>query len=445
MTSMLSQLAGAFCDEGSRVDEASIVQTGEGDLESWFAVSELAVATIGIAGLMLSQYAASLGAPAGRVSVDRRLASLWFGWTLWPLGWTLPASWDPLAGDYRAKDAWIRIHTNAPAHRTSALSILGHGADRATIARAVSSWEAEPLEAAIVEAGGCAAVMRSPQDWERHPQGEAVAKEPLVAWSEHPRSDPPRLPSAETQPLRGLRVLDLTRVLAGPVAGRLLAGYGADVLRIDPPNWNEPGVVPEVTLGKRCAGLDLRTREDREIFNGLVRDADVLIHGYRPGALARLGYDGETLRSLNSSLLDVSLDAYGWSGPWSKRRGFDSLVQMSSGIAEYAMRRAQAKRPVPLPVQALDHTTGYLMAASVLRALTMRQRDGRVLSARLSLARVAALLVSTKGSKPFSRNCTGTLRRLRNAYRGDGLGACAPHALSPAGRRIGREVAPSRR
>ena len=401
MTSMLSRLASAFHDERLRVDESSISQTGDGDLESWFAVSDLAVATIGMAGLMLSEFAATLGGRTGSVNVDRRLASLWFGWTLRPLGWTLPAPWDPLAGDYRARDAWIRLHTNAPAHRAAVLAVLGRQEHRAALSRAVSLWEAESLEAEIVEAGGCAALMRSSQDWKRHPQGASVANEPLVAWSEHSPVEPPSLPSGGRQSLRGLRVLDLSRVLAGPVAGRFLAAYGADVLRIDPPQWDEPGVVPEVTLGKRCAGLDLRMPDERRTFEELLRDADVLVHGYRPGALARLGYDGETLRVLNPRLLDVSLNAYGWSGPWAQRRGFDSLVQMSCGIAEHAMRREHAHRPVPLPVQALDHATGYLMAAAVLRALAIRQCCGKVLSAKLSLARVAGLLLSTKRSKPF--------------------------------------------
>lgn len=445
MTSMLAQLARAFDDDRPRVDEASIGQTGAGDLDSWFATTDLAVATIGIAGLMLSGFAASLVGREGRVSVDRRLASLWFGWTLRPLGWTLPAPWDPLAGDYRAKDAWIRLHTNAPAHRAAALSVLGHRESRTALSRAVSRWESEPLEAAIVEAGGCTAVMRSVRDWKRHPQGAAVAEEPLVAWSEYSPIAPPSPASGGAQPLGGLRVLDLTRVLAGPVAARFLAAYGADVLRIDPPDWNEPGVVPEVTLGKRCAGLDLRVQKDRNTFNELVRDADVLVHGYRPGALDRLGYDGGTLRVLNPRLIDVSLNAYGWSGPWSQRRGFDSLVQMSCGIAEHAMRRACADRPIPLPVPALDHATGYLTAAAILRALTMRQRSGRVLSAKLSLARVASLLVSTKRSKPshgflpvgsddfephIEETAWGRARRIRFPLRIEGLASNWRH---PAG------------
>lgn len=160
------------------------------------------------------------------------------------------------------------------------------------------------------------------------------------------------------RPLAGIKVLDFTRVLAGPVATRFLAGLGADVLRIDPPEWDEPGVVPDVILGKRCARLDLHTAEDRRVFEALLARADIVVHGYRPGAMARLGYDEGERRTINPGLVDVSLCAYGWTGPWAGRRGFDSLVQMSIGIAEAGMRWQQAERPVPLPVQALDHATG---------------------------------------------------------------------------------------
>jgi crotonobetainyl-CoA:carnitine CoA-transferase CaiB-like acyl-CoA transferase len=193
----------------------------------------------------------------------------------------------------------------------------------------------------------------------------------------------------------------LTRVLAGPVATRMLAGFGADVLRIDPPWWDEPGVVPEVSLGKRRAGLDLTQAEDRQIFAGLVAQADVLVHGYRPGALEGLGFGPERLRALAPHLIDVSLCAYGWTGPWAGRRGFDSLVQMSCGIAETGMQRKGADHPVPLPVQALDHATGYLMAATVLRALRRRAETGAVARAQLSLARTAVLLMS-HGARPFA-------------------------------------------
>jgi hypothetical protein len=189
------------------------------------------------------------------------------------------------------------------------------------------------------------------------------------------------------RPLAGIKVLDLTRVLAGPVASRFLAGLGADVLRIDPPSWNEPGVVPEVTLGKRCARLDLHDPTDRAIFDNLLKDADILLHGYRADALERLGYGTAERRHLAPELIDVCLNAYGWSGPWQNRRGFDSLVQMSCGIAEAGMHWKQSDQPTPLPLQALDHATGYLMAASAIRLL---DTGG---SARLSLARTAKLLI----------------------------------------------------
>ena len=197
---------------------------------------------------------------------------------------------------------------------------------------------------------------------------------------------------------------DLTRVLAGPVATRFLAGFGAEVLRIDPPWWDEPAFVPEVALGKRCARLDLRAPDGREAFFGLLRGADVLVHGYRPDALARLGLGAEMRRQARPGLIDVSLDAYGWTGPWCGRRGFDSLVQMSAGIADEGMRRFGKDRPTPLPVQALDHATGYLMAAAVVRGLTTRLARGRGCEARTSLARVAALLSgapASAGSRPL--------------------------------------------
>lgn len=375
----------------------ALAVTGEGALPSWFDVTGLAAASIGAAGLMLTRLTAlqTSQAPAN-VSVDRRLASFWFGFTVRPQGWEMPPSWDPIAGDYRAKDRWIRLHTNAPHHRKAALSVLGDYSDRAGVEPAVAQWEAADLEQAVVDAGGCAAVMRDLEEWARHPQGAAVARDPLVLRQEHPEYESRWQGGTPDRPLAGLKVLDLTRVLAGPVAGRFLAAYGAEVLRIDPPDWDEPGVVPDVTLGKRCTRLDIKSAEDRAVFQKLLGEADVLLHGYRRDALERLGFGGEDLRRINPRLIDVSLNAYGWSGPWTGRRGFDSLVQMSSGIADYGMRMAGADKPTPLPVQALDMATGYLMAAAVLHALAANRQRGTVLSARLSLARTAHLLTGSK-------------------------------------------------
>jgi len=308
--------------------------------------------------------------------------------------------WDAVAGDYAAADGWIRLHTNAPHHRAIALDVLGAPFEKAAVTEAVSHWNADALETAIVERGGAAAAMRSIEAWRAHPQGSAVAAEPLMHHERHASGPRPAWNVTPARPLDGIRVLDLTRILAGPVATRFLAGYGADVLRIDPLAWDEASLAPEVTLGKRCARLDLRSRDGIATFKGLLAQADVLVHGYRPGALDALGLDAQTRRSIRPELVDVSLDAYGWSGPWRTRRGFDSLVQMSSGIADAGMRAFKNDRPFPLPVQALDQAAGYLLAAAAVRGLTERIATGAGTTARTSLARVAQELIALPYAPP---------------------------------------------
>jgi crotonobetainyl-CoA:carnitine CoA-transferase CaiB-like acyl-CoA transferase len=368
-----------------------------GSLPSAFAVSDLAQAAIGAAGVALARsVAAGPDAAASPVTVDRDLASAWFAASIRPDGWVLPPVWDSVAGDYAAADGWIRLHTNAPHHRAAALGVLGVPGTRDAVTTEVARWDADDLEAAVVAAGGAAAAMRSVDAWATHPQGAAVAAEPLLHVE---RTEPgpgwPADPAAVRagRPLDGLRVLDLTRVLAGPVATRLLAGWGAEVLRVDPPGWDEPNVVPEVTLGKRCARLDLHDEQDRVRLRRLLAAADVVVHGYRPGALEGLGLDADARSAVRPGLVDVSLDAYGWTGPWAGRRGFDSLVQMSSGVAEAGRVAAGADHPVPLPVQALDHAAGYLLATAALTGLALRREDRRGSRWRTSLARVARLLV----------------------------------------------------
>lgn len=256
----------------------------------------------------------------------------------------------------------------------------------------MARWPGETLEQAIVEAGGCAAQMRSEQAWQQHPQGQATAGEPLIAWQRGTPAAAANWPLATARPLLGVRVLDLTRVIAGPVATRFLASLGAQVLRLDPPGWREPGLDEEIACGKRRAVVDLNSAAGRETLRGLLQQADVLVHGYRADALERLGFDAETRAQLAPGLVDVSLNAWGWQGPWRNRRGFDSLVQMACGIAQRGMQWAQREIPTPLPVQALDHATGYLMAAAALEGLRQRRTSGYGVQARLSLARTALLL-----------------------------------------------------
>jgi hypothetical protein len=388
MTDLLTSIQAAL-----GLPHTPIPFTGSGALPSAFAVTDLACASIGAAGQAVAELLRQQTGHVPAVEVDRRLASFWFATSLRPIGWDVPPLWDPVAGDYATRDGWIRLHTNAPHHRAAAERVLGACADRGAMAAKVAQWSSAELEQAVVEAKGCAAQMRSWAQWQQHPQGLAVNAEPLVHFTADHDEIASSWSGSQTQPLAGLKVLDLTRVLAGPTASRFLAGLGANVLRIDPPSWNEPGVVPEVTLGKRCARLDLHAPADRALFENLLKGADILLHGYRADALERLGFGAERRRQLAPGLIDVCLNAYGWSGPWQNRRGFDSLVQMSSGIAEAGQRWKHADKPTPLPVQALDHATGYLMAASAIRLLTERLKTGRGGSARLSLARTAKLLI----------------------------------------------------
>ena len=415
-----------------------------------FATATIAAATAGVAAVL----AARTGVPPRAVHVDRGHAAAAFVCEryLSAQGWALPPVWDPIAGDYLAHDGWIRLHTNYRHHREAVLRVLGAEETRDAVAVAVRAWSADALESAVVDAGGCAARLRDAAQWAAHPQGVAVSREPLFAVTTRSAATSlPELAGAlaassrgdSEAPLAGIRVLDLTRVMAGPVCTRLLAAYGADVLRLDPPGFDEVGaLLPEMTAGKRRAFLDLRQSRDRAVFERLVAGAHVLVHGYRADALDRLGFDAAWRRELNPSLIDVSHDAYGWTGPWAHRRGFDSLVQMSCGIAEAGRRATGADAPVPLPAQALDHGCGYLLAAATCRALVRLLVDRRASEVRLSLARTARLLVDLGDPgeagvggeiEPWCETAAtawGPIRRVRCPGRIDGI---APQWKIPPG------------
>lgn len=365
-------------------------------LPSRFDVTGLAAGAIAVATAAAAQlHALRRGEQVRPARVDRRQASAAFvsQALLRPEGWALPQAWDAVAGDYQAADGWIRLHTNYRHHREALERVLGPTADKAAAERATARWSAADLEAAVVAAGGAAAAMHSREGWLSTAAGAATASEPILRVTDRPAQilrPIPRPAVDDPRPFDGIRVLDLTRVIAGPVCTRFLAAYGADVVRIDPRGFEEvPALVPETTIGKRCAMLDLRAAGDRTAFEALARTAHVIVSGLRPGALRDLGYGPEQLRELNPDLIAVSLDAYGWDGPWRERRGFDSLVQMSSGIAATEGEGA----PDPLPAQALDHATGYLLAAAVGRALSELITAGRASDIRGSLIGTANLLL----------------------------------------------------
>ena len=364
-----------------------------GALPCVLPVSELLAESVGLAGVALANLR---GQSAQDVVVDGRLCGLWAQTSCAPIGWTPDAPWDPISSIFKTTDGWIRLHANAAHHKAAAATVLGDVSSKVAVADVISRYKSAKLEDLIVQNGGAAAQMICWESWKNHPQGTAISTAPLIEWSQKSAQPSDRLRNADytsSRPLHGLKVLDLTRVLAGPVATRMLAGYGAQVLRIDPQTWDDLGILHDTTLGKRCAALDLKSQSDREVFNALLSEADVLVHGYRPGALAGLGYDPPALDAINPSLIEVSLSAYGWLGPWAERRGFDSLVQLSSGIADIC-KKADGT-PGALPVQALDHATGYIMAACVFQALA-QAKEGKVMSARTSLARVAWMLCNQR-------------------------------------------------
>jgi hypothetical protein len=311
-----------------------------------------------------------------------------------------------------ANGGWLRTHGNYPHHaaaigRALDIDVAGDQQQAAKrLAQAALSADAVELESAVVAAGGCAAALRTQQQWDSHPAGGAVAALPLVA-VEHELATASELalapPADVARPCEGVRVLDLTRVIAGPVGARTLAALGADVLRIDPPHLPE---IPEGHLdtgvGKRAATLDLADVERRE---ALLAGAHVVICGYRPGALAHFGLDAADLAERHPHLVQVSLSAWGTTGPWGDRRGFDSLVQVASGIATECA--AADGTPGVLPAQALDHATGHLVAAAALRALAMRADGQATAPARLSLARTAQELLRAPRPEVIESSTTG--------------------------------------
>jgi hypothetical protein len=361
------------------------------------AVDELAVGSVAAALMAAAELAQARGARRPAVGLSAEHVALSFRSERHVLvdGQPAGAGFAPLSRLLRcANGGWARTHGNYPHHAAAlgrALGIDVSGDQQFAVQRleqAALSVQASDLESAVVAAGGCAAALRTREQWGSHPAGRAINATPLVVFEPElaTASDLPSPLSADpARPCEGIRVLDLTRVIAGPVGARTLAALGADVLRIDPPHLPElPEAHIDTGVGKRAATLDLADAERRE---ALLEGAHVLVSGYRPGALARFGLDAGDLAQRHPHLVQISLSAWGATGPWGERRGFDSLVQVASGIA--AECAASDGTPGVLPAQALDHATGYLLAAVALRALAMRSAGTATGPARLSLARTA--------------------------------------------------------
>lgn len=303
-------------------------------------------------------------------------------------GQPAPAGFAPLSRFWRAADGWVRTHANYPWHRDALLTALDTPDD---VEAAMAGCAARDLEDRIVAAGGIAAAVRTEAEWLATPQGDTAGTQPLIGGGRIGEAAPRDRPAGPL-PVSGVRVLDLTRVIAGPVCTRFLAALGADVLRLDPPHRPELAGMHDSLLGKRSALLDARTAAGSARLHELLENADVLVHGYRPHALDKFGLRPADLAERHPGLVTVSLSAWGSTGPWGDRRGFDSIVQAASGIA--MVESSDGDRPGALPCQFLDHGTGYLCAAAVLDALRRQRATGGTHQRELSLARTAHWLLS---------------------------------------------------
>ncbi len=374
-------------------------------LASSFAVGTAAQASLAAAALAAAQIGVARHGARQRVAVSMRHAALecrgWFS-----VDGRVPEVWDKLSGLYPCgasigAPSWVRIHANFAHHRDAALRLLGcapgPGTERAAVAAALQGWRAEDFEAAAAHAGGVVAAARDFAAWDAHPQAQALATLPTVSITPiagsgaAPIAAPLSWPAAaadDAAPLQGLRVLDLTRILAGPVAGRLLAAYGADVMLLNSPELPNIESIADTSRGKLSAWVDLKSDAGRDTLRKLIGEARVFMQGYRPGALGALGFGPLDVARLRPGVVYVSLSAYGPVGPWSARRGFDSLVQTATGFNLAEALALDAAQPRAMPLQILDYAAGYLLAFGAQAALLRQAQQGGSWHVQVSLAGV---------------------------------------------------------
>jgi crotonobetainyl-CoA:carnitine CoA-transferase CaiB-like acyl-CoA transferase len=390
---------------------ADVMFTGGADpvLPTPFHIGAAAAATLAASGVAATELWQVRTGRRQRVTVDLRqaTAALRSGRYLQLAGTEVSSERNTLMGFYPTRDGrWSYLHCNFPNHRAAALSVLGVAEDRDAVARAVATWNAADLEEAIIAAKGAGGMVRTQAEWARHPQGAVVAALPLMEIIRIGDGAPEPLPTGD-RPLSGVRVLDLTHVLAGPTCARTLAEHGADILRITGAHLPSLGYQElDTGHGKLSAELDLRARGDVDILRALVRNADVFSQGYRPGTLAKRGLSPEDLAAIRPGLVYVSLCAFGHAGPWASRRGFDTVVQTVSGMTLRQAECIPGTSPAPqfYPVSAIDYCTGYLMAFGAMAALARRTREGGSWLVRIALAQVGKWIVDLGEVPPAALN-----------------------------------------
>src|SRR5215831_12562284 len=377
---------------------AAVTLSGEEpQLPSSFRIAAAAQANIAAAGLAAAYIWRLRSGEAQEVGVDMRHAVVECRSERYLRvdGKPPPPAWDPTAGIYRTRDRrFVRLHTNFPHHRAAVCKVLQCKEEREAIQSALSEWDGEAFETAAYAGGAVVSLMRSHEEWSATPHAKALTALPALTIEKIGEAQPRPWPNGE-RPLAGVRVLDLSRVIAAPVAGRTLAAHGADVLLVYGPKLPAiPWLTIDTGRGKLSTFIELKSEQGRTRMRDLLAEADIFSQGYRPQAMAKLGFSPEDAARISPGIVYVTLSAYGHAGPWAGRRGFDSLVQTSTGFNHAEGAASGIEGPKELPAQMLDHATGYLMAFGAMMAKARQAREGGSWHVRVSLAQTGRWLWS---------------------------------------------------
>jgi crotonobetainyl-CoA:carnitine CoA-transferase CaiB-like acyl-CoA transferase len=380
--------------EASALDALTL--TGdEPQLPSSFRVAAAAQVSVAATGLAAAEIWKMRSGQAQDVTVDMRHAVVECRSERYLRvdGKPPPPAWDAIAGIYKTRDArFVRLHTNFPHHRDAVCKVLNCKPEREEVQAALMQWDGEAFETTAY-AGGCVvALMRPHDEWSATPHAMALAELPLISITKIGEAAPKPWPAGD-RPLAGIRVLDLSRVIAGPVAGRTLAAHGADVLLISGPGLPAiPWLTIDTGRGKLTSLVELKSEQGRGVLRDLLAVADIFSQGYRPRAIAGLGFSPDDAARINPGIIYVTLSAYGHAGPWAERRGFDSLVQTATGFNHAEGQAAGVDGPKELPAQMLDHATGYFMAFGAMMAKARQAREGGSWHVQVSLAQTGRWL-----------------------------------------------------
>lgn len=386
------------------LDSVHLEGQGKG-LPSSFKIGQLAQTSIAMTALLAALiYSKKNQGSVPHVTVPLEHAAVEFkSERLYSIdGNAAPSPWGPIGGLHRTSDGHVRLHDSFPNHRDGAKELLGcsDDADRASVAAKIASWTSVDLETAAFDSKLVISALRSYEQWDVLPQAKAIEDFPIQI--RKIADGPPRVArymaaGDSDKCIRGLRVLEMSRVIAAPLAGKTLAAHGADVLWITSPELPDlPTMDRDFGRGKRTAQLDINRVEDKEKLFSLLDDADVFLQGYRPRSLAARGLSPEQIAAKRpDGIICANMSAYGPNGPWSDRRGFDSLVQTCSGMnVSEAQHYCKGEHARPTPCQALDHAGGYFLTAGILAALYKQMTEGGSYQVDVSLAGVMKYLRS---------------------------------------------------